>query len=150
MISVTGETPMNSDTPPAQTFIYVLTVGEYSTMRIIGVYTEAEIAEEMAEHCGGDIEVILLNAARDLWLTGVRPYEVVLHEDGTLFRVTPSEPEPPNDEPFWDHPVSTMGWDGAGNSLYSFSAYEYYVWASSEDTAVQMAQARLLEKKGDH
>ena len=71
--------------------IYVVTVGEYSYYRIIGVYDDKALAEMSAAAVGGRVEEFSLNERRSILEAGLRPFKIWFADNGDIRHVDSGE-----------------------------------------------------------
>jgi len=116
--------------------VYLVTDGEYSDYRVLGAYTEKELAERARELWDADsIEDFDLDAMPPDGPPGMLPYVVSMDKDG---------------QPRSINPVARVSCESVDRGL---SIYQYgdgfswccgYVWARDEQHAVKIVNERRI------
>lgn len=101
--------------------LYMVTSGNYSVTSIVAIFSDEVLATRLAEYFG-EVIPIELDVEAPYLRAGLIPYFVRLNPHGTVDAYPQGLPDAGTE--------TTLGLD------------EYYVWATSKDDAIQMAQTR--------
>jgi hypothetical protein len=116
--------------------IYLLSKGQYSDRRVIGVFDnikDYKEAERLSGYCN-PVKEMELNAMPCDRPEGLYPFSVVMEKDGKVFDIEKSSYEYLEKE-------NSIGWDVYTSDDTNF-AVSFHMWARDEDHAIKIASDR--------
>jgi len=117
---------LKAKTDEKQKRVYIITAGEYSDYRILGVVDDnKELADHFADKWGGTANEWHVNSQNDV-LKGKTRYQVIMAYDGTLLRV-------------WESPSPDLKTESQILNWDNKFRLEVFCWATDKKHAVKIS-----------